>query len=104
MIARRFRHILPLLALPALFGCGSGGDVPPPLPGPALAAVVEKPGVAREPLARAVDALFTADGLGETRALLVLRNGKVIAERYAPGYGRDTRLLGWSMAKAITGV
>lgn len=108
MIARRppciLAHILPLLALPALIGCGGGTTEPEPLSAPALAAVDEKPGVPRERLARAVDALFTAEKIGETRALLVLRNGRVVAERYAPGYGPGTRFLGWSMGKTITGV
>lgn len=104
MTARRIRHILPLLALPALIGCGGSGDAPEPLSGPALAAVAEKPGVSRERLARAVDALFGEEAPGQTRALLILRNGRVVAERYAPGYGPDTRFLGWSMAKTITGV
>ena len=39
-----------------------------------------------------------------TRAVIVLKNGKVIAERYAPGFHQNTRLIGWSMTKTITGV
>lgn len=39
---------------------------------------------------------------GETRALLILRDGKIVAERYAPGYGPNTRMLGWSVSKTIT--
>jgi len=65
---------------------------------------VEDPGVPREQLARAVDALFTADGIGETRALLVLHGGEVVAERYGEGYGPDIRFTGWSMSKSVTGV
>jgi CubicO group peptidase (beta-lactamase class C family) len=38
-----------------------------------------------------------------TRAMLVIYNGKIIAERYAPGISRQTRLTGWSMTKSITG-
>lgn len=104
MIARLARSIAPLLALPALIGCGAGADTPEPLPPAALAAVVAKPGIDRERLARAVDALFTADGIGETRAVVVLRGGRIVAERYAPGYGPETRFLGWSLAKTITAV
>jgi CubicO group peptidase (beta-lactamase class C family) len=55
-------------------------------------------------LARAVDALFTDPAIGETRAVLVLHNGRIVAERYAPGYDSNTRMLGWSMAKSVTGV
>jgi len=93
--------------LPALLlaGCGEPGPPPePPLPAGALEAVSAAPGVDRERLARAVDALFTAEGIGETRALLVLHKGEVVAERYGPGYGPQTRFLGWSMSKTVTGV
>ncbi len=69
------------------------------------AAVIASPAPARRAdLARTIDALFTAPDAGETRALLVWHNGTLVAERYAPGYGPDTRFLGWSMAKSVTGV
>ena len=41
---------------------------------------------------------------GETRGLVVLRNGEVIAEAYAEGYDQNTPLLGWSMTKTLTGL
>jgi CubicO group peptidase (beta-lactamase class C family) len=37
-----------------------------------------------------------------TRALLVVRNNKIIAEKYAPGYDQNSMFLGWSMAKSVT--
>lgn len=37
-----------------------------------------------------------------TRALIVLYDGKIIAERYAPGITRNTKLTGWSMTKSVT--
>ena len=37
-----------------------------------------------------------------TRAVVVLYNGQVVAEEYAAGFTKDTRLLGWSMTKSIT--
>lgn len=40
--------------------------------------------------------------LGETRALLAVQGGRIVYERYAEGYSRDTRLVSWSMAKSIT--
>lgn len=106
MFPRRLSLILPLLLLPALAACGKQDKAPPPPPlaKAALAAVVERPGVTREALARAVDGLFADKEAGETRALLVMSGGRIIAERYGPGYGRDTRLIGWSMSKTITGV
>lgn len=106
MPARRKSLILPLLALPALIGCGrdNGPEPPAPLEAKALAAVVEKPGVSREKLARAVDRLFSADDTSETRAVLVLHDGRIVAERYGPGYHENTRFVSWSMAKTVTAV
>lgn len=40
--------------------------------------------------------------LGETRAVLIVRGGRIVFERYGEGFGRDTRLVSWSMAKSIT--
>jgi len=37
-----------------------------------------------------------------TRAVVVVYEGRIIAERYAPGFSKDTRLLGWSMTKSVT--
>ncbi len=68
-----------------------------------MAAVAERPGVPREALASAVDALFSEPSSAETRAVLVLHKGKIVAERYAPGYHENTRFVGWSMGKTITG-
>lgn len=105
MATRYLPLILPLLALPSLLGCGGGQDrAEPPLSAEAAAAVVKRPGVPRERLARAVDALFTDEAAGDTRAVLVLYRGEIVAERYADGFTRETRLTGWSMAQSITGV
>ena len=104
MSTRRLSLILPLLALPALMACGSKTPSLPPLSDAALAAVVERPGVRREKLARAVDALFSQSETAETRAVLVLHGGRIVAERYGPGYHENTRFVSWSMAKTVTGV
>ncbi len=50
----------------------------------------------------AADAFFTDPALGETRALIVIRDGQRIYERYGTGIGPGTRLISWSMAKSIT--
>lgn len=106
MPMRRRSLIAPLLMLPALIGCAGepAPEPPPPLGAAALKAVTEKPGVAREKLARAIDGLFSDADAAETRAVLVLREGRIVAERYAPGYHENTRFISWSMAKTITGV
>lgn len=105
MSTRRLPLILPLLALPSLIACGSPQAAPePPLPAIALNAVAKSPGVRREALARAVDLLFSASEAEETRAVIVMHDGRIVAERYAPGYHENTRFISWSMAKTVTGV
>jgi CubicO group peptidase (beta-lactamase class C family) len=37
-----------------------------------------------------------------TRAVIVVHHGRIIAERYASGFDRHTRLTGWSMTKGVT--
>lgn len=104
-------HILRYVLRPAfllspaltLAACGqAGSETMPPLPESAMEAVAQKPGVSREKLARAVDALFTADDIGFTDALIVMHQGEIVAERYGEGIEPKTRLQGWSMAKTVT--
>jgi len=55
-------------------------------------------------LAAAVARLFDEPSQSparHTRAVVVVRNGRVIAERYAPGIGVDTPLLGYSATKSV---
>jgi CubicO group peptidase (beta-lactamase class C family) len=64
-------------------------------------AVVEP---ADAPLRAALDRIFApADEPAQrrTKAVVVLHDRRVVAERYAPGYGIDTPLLGWSTSKSI---
>jgi CubicO group peptidase (beta-lactamase class C family) len=103
MIPDRLVLIAPLALVPALIACHQAPASSQPS-AQAMAAVVADPGPAREDLAKAVDALFTAPDTGETRAVIVYHDGKMVAERYAPGYDRNTRFIGWSMSKSITGV
>ncbi|WP_026166928.1 serine hydrolase domain-containing protein [Novosphingobium nitrogenifigens] len=110
MRPNRLVLIAPLALVPALIGCHSQ-PVSSGLAPAALQAVVADPGLpdgdadsGREALARGIDALFKAPEAGETRALLVYHDGKLVAERYGPGYDRNTRFISWSMAKSITGV
>lgn len=44
------------------------------------------------------DRAFANPGL---KAVVVMREGKVVAERYAPGYGSGTPVLGWSVTKSV---
>ena len=96
-----------LLAAPLLLLAACGGDAPvapPPPSSESLAALADSPGADRTRLAHAIDAVFDAETVGETHALLVMRGGSIVAERYAPGYDAQTRFLGWSMAKCVTAI
>ena len=59
----------------------------------------------RNDLHAILDPIFATEigeGLGETRAVLVIRNGAIIHERYRDGIMTDTRHVSWSVAKSIT--
>lgn len=56
-------------------------------------------------LRQVVDEAFSEpdpDKPRRTRALLVIQDGKVLAERYAAGFSPSTRFPGWSMSKSVT--
>jgi len=96
----------PLLALAACGDAPAAPDEPAPIEvsQEALGAVIADPGAPRIELAQRIDDVFTAEEMGETRALLVMHNGKLVAERYGPGYDANTRFVSWSMAKTVTAV
>lgn len=49
----------------------------------------------------AIAALF-APAAAETRAVVVMQDGRIVAERYGRGYGPANRFISWSMAKSVT--
>jgi len=53
-----------------------------------------------------IDAIVSEDNAAglNTRALLVVKGGKILGEAYAQGADASTPLLGWSMAKSLTAV
>jgi len=56
-------------------------------------------------LTAALDAALqdeTPKGEIDTRALVVVQGGRIVGERYARGYSKDTRFLGWSASKSVT--
>ncbi len=91
----------------------ASADALPPLPAQPAGvpwptqewAVGEPAGVDRARLAAASDDLFRTTGRGglpDTRALLVVQGGAIVLERYASGFGPESRFVSWSMAKSVT--
>ena len=60
----------------------------------------DQAGVDREVLDAALDAAMAAPQ--NTRALAVVRHGKIVGERYAPGFTRNTPQISWSEGKSLT--
>lgn len=87
-----------LAALPfALAGTG-------PAPDAGFYRVTPDAAASETALRSAIDGIFDAEDMGRTRAVLVMHDGQIIAERYAPGFGPDSKFLSWSMAKSVTAV
>jgi CubicO group peptidase (beta-lactamase class C family) len=56
-------------------------------------------------LEAALDRAFTEPSqppYRRVKAIVILHDGKLVAERYAPGYGADTPIHGYSLAKSVT--
>jgi len=59
----------------------------------------------QQKLSAALDSAFLEPGkrkLRRTRAVVVVYDGNIIAERYADGFNKDSKLTGWSMTKSVT--
>lgn len=62
-------------------------------------------GVDQEKLDAALDMAFDESAHEHpqrTRAMVVLHNGRIVGERYAPGFSQTSKLVNWSMGKSIT--
>jgi hypothetical protein len=85
---------------------GSGKFQPIDAPWPLIAtAAVEPPEIDEQALNDALDRAFEESEMltpKRTRAVVVVQNGWVIAERYAQGIQPDMPLIGWSMSKSVT--
>jgi len=69
--------------------------------GEASPAAAPPPAVARA-IAHAFDEPGPPRPLRQTQAVVVARDGRLVAERYAPGVDPAAPLLSWSMAKSVT--
>lgn len=76
----------------------AGAPLSPP---PAARALPEKPEARLDPVLDWAFAEPDPAKLRRTRAVIILQNGRIVAERYAPGFGKGTRLIGWSMTKSV---
>lgn len=58
----------------------------------------------QSPLEHILGSAFTESQVGQqkrTRAIVIVHQGKILAERYASGFSAETPLLGWSMTKSV---
>jgi CubicO group peptidase (beta-lactamase class C family) len=72
-------------------------------PGSAWPEAKPGPGVDAARLNRALDFTFADTSLTPTRAVVVVHRGAIVAERYAPGFDRDSKFMSHSIAKFILG-
>ncbi|WEK42902.1 MAG: serine hydrolase [Candidatus Sphingomonas colombiensis] len=89
VLERQVAHLTPPKARPA--ARWPQGDKTPPLQTSAA-------------LAKAVNDAFVEQNKGghpDTRAIVVIQGGRIVAEQYAPGFDRNSKLLGWSASKSI---
>lgn len=88
-----------------LSSCAASNEpaAPPPKTAEELAYISDTSPIAKARLDTAIAPLFEDPAMAETRALLVMHRGAIIAERYGEGYDEDTRFISWSMAKSFTG-
>ena len=110
MRVRRLRRLAAasLAGLSLSLVCGAAEFVPLPpqptgVPYPTERWPAAAPGadVDAQRLAAAFESAFAAKGRGgvpDTRALLAIRRGTIVAERYAPGFSAQSRFQSWSMA------
>ncbi len=92
------------------YGCTLAGsnfsdlpDMPETEAAPWPRATPDEEGFDEEALGAALDQVFESPAPNH-RALAIFRGGKLIAERYAPGFDKDTPMLSFSMAKSVTGM
>jgi CubicO group peptidase (beta-lactamase class C family) len=88
----------------ASYGCTL--DLPPPPAFGPMGPSVAAPASVVEPAAPALRAIldreFAPTPDRAPSALVILQDGRIVAERYAPGFGVTTPVHGWSATKSVT--
>jgi CubicO group peptidase (beta-lactamase class C family) len=101
---RRYKILLGATAISHLLAACDPRDTPPAGPlSPGIETIASNAAPGKAKLTSAIAPFFEDQSLSETRAVVVMHRGRIVAERYAPGYGPDSRLISWSMAKSVTG-
>jgi CubicO group peptidase (beta-lactamase class C family) len=90
-----------LFSCAALSACGSAPERAE-AEKPVVQRYADDAAVSETALKDAIAPFFEDETLSETRAVVIMHGGLVVAERYASGYGPDSRLISWSMAKSVT--
>lgn len=98
------REGLGCVALPSKLVLGPAPALPLIPTQPALLPEIAGPALVHTPNAALAAALARAISPPphNTKAMVVLHNGKLIGETYAPGFGVNTPVLGFSMTKSVT--
>lgn len=90
-----------LFSFSALSSCGSASSTVEAST-PVVARYADDAAISEQALKDAIAPFFDDETLSETRAVVIMHGGLIVAERYAPGYSPDSKLISWSMAKSVT--
>lgn len=104
-MASVYRPGLGCAAVPDGNLAGARAQTAPLPPGPAASTAPwpEGTGVA-DPPSSGLKTILADDRLAGPgmRAIVVVKDGRIVGERYAPGFDAKTPLIGWSMTKTVT--
>lgn len=102
-IAASVLLILAALLLGVLWQKHAGAqDLPPPADLSRYHTLEGSGGISAQQIADAAEGLFDEVSSGATQGFIIMRDGKIVAERYGEGIGPKTKLLSRSIAKTVT--